>query len=582
METKTLEVRWVDPENLEVHPLNAALTPEMGPEELETLKESMRLKGFLEAEAVRVLKGTNLVVDGKNRLRAARELGLKVAVVEVDIPDEELPYFIFSTAYHRRDIPSGIRAANAALCYSLLEEAAAERRRMGLKFYKQNMCQNLRNIEVCHGTPLYAPDDFQVLKKTLLKFYEASGGKRRPFLCRFFKVHERDFTVALWLRRFLPEDFEALRKGEITMAEAREIYRRAQPKLETRHTIIPEWRKLLLKLPEAEEFRVVLACLDEETPDAHKKASGVEAAVKEITQHPEVQMLIRRIKDLEAEKKGFEEQLRDLEKKRTRLEVLIQEERRRKEELEARLEEMEAGLGVAVVPDPEKEAEMERLRAQIRDLENKLDEARSEVEAGLKAQEETEKRIRELEDSLRGARRYVTNLIRVIDPPKRRARKKFLDRLTRSYKRRIEKLKEKNRKLKEMLDETKSEAAPLKTMLINRELKAVSMRILQMLLAVDGFLRSPEFIETVTGILKDPNVDAGELLDLVGDLQDAARQFGERVVEAVREKRRELETSLEAEDFVKGLKLPGKTKKPKDNIVVVPKKITLRVRRPEK
>ncbi len=36
-------------------------------------------------------------------------------------------------------IKLSVRAANAALCYSLLEEAAAERRRMGLKFYKQDV-----------------------------------------------------------------------------------------------------------------------------------------------------------------------------------------------------------------------------------------------------------------------------------------------------------------------------------------------------------------------------------------------------------------------------------------------------------
>jgi len=603
MMAKTLEVHWADPKELEVHPLNAALTPEMNPEEIETLKESMRLKGFLEAEAVRVLKGTNLVIDGKNRLRAARDLGIKVAAIEIEVEEDELPYFILSSTYHRRHIPTGIRAANAALCYPLLEQAAAEKRRMGLKFYKQNLCRDFKNETLCLTRHKVEVEDFSFLKELLVALYEKTGGKRIDFLAKFFRVAKRDIGIALWLKRFLPEDFEALRKGEITMAEAREIYRRARPEIEARYTVIPEWKELSLKIPEMAEFTAVLACLDEETqrelylaikeetasadeeesPSSHEaEISKMETAVKEIVEHPEVKALTGRLRNLEEEKKTLKEQLHDLEKQRRRLEMLIRDERRKKEELEARIEELESGLDVAVVPDPEKEAELERLRAQLKELENKLEAARSEAEAGLKAREETEKRIKELEESLRGARKYVTNLIKVIDPPKRRARKKFLDRLTRSYERRIEKLKEKNKKLKEMLNETRTEAATLKTMLINRELKAVSMRILQMLLAVDGLLRSPEFVETVTGILKDPNVDAAELLDLVGDLQDAARQFGERVVEAVREKRKELETSLEAEDFVKGLKLPGKTKKPKDGLVVIPKKITLRVRRPEK
>jgi len=120
----------------------------------------------------------------------------------------------------------------------------------------------------------------------------------------------------------------------------------------------------------------------------------------------------------------------------------------------------------------------------------------------------------------------------------------------------------------------------MKRLLLGRELQTVSWRILHMLMAIDGLLRNREFLESVTGILKDPDVDAAELLDLVADIQDAAREFGAAVVAAVVEKRKELETSLEAEDFAKGLK--GITSKPKKNLIVIPKKIVLKVRRPEK
>ncbi len=104
----------------------------------------------------------------------------------------------------------------------------------------------------------YSDDGFNTLGYSLFKLYELyekEGGKRRDFLRKIFKLSKRDLEVALWLKRFLPEDFEALRRGEITMAEAREIYRKARPEMEARGALIEEWRNLVKRIPEFSPLR---------------------------------------------------------------------------------------------------------------------------------------------------------------------------------------------------------------------------------------------------------------------------------------------------------------------------------------
>lgn len=612
METKTFEVRWADPEELEVHPLNAVLVPDMTPEELETLKESMRLKGFLETEAVRVLRGTNQVVDGKNRLRAARELGLKVAVVEVDIPDEELPYFIFSTAYHRRDIPTGIRAANAALCYSLLEQVAAERRRMGLKFYKQDVCHDLGVHRGHSMNDLYKWDEkVEVLVRSLLGLYDKHGGKRELFLGKIFKVSSRDLRIALWLRRFLPEDFEALRKGEITMAEAREIYRKARPEMEARGALIEEWRDLEKRIPELSRISVLLGYLDEETQ--RELLSALKAGVsgdsrdqedekglrpEDLMEIPQVRELVERAEALEKEKRRLEERLRELSEAESRMEALKLE----KAHLEKRLRELEEMLKrepekeVVTVVDPGIEAEMERLRARLSELEAELEEARAEAESFSQEKDRLEEERRKLfeaneklREELREARRHIQRLVKGIDPEKKRAKKRFIDKITRHYERKLEKLREKNRELKELLVEAKTENARLKALLGGRALKVVPVKLVHMFMAMTGLLQNREFREMVVGLVKEAEVDAGELLDLVTDLQEAAAGLGAEILSAVRERREQLEAAVEADDFAKGLKetlrqgLPPGTanggKEKGGGNSAPPKKITLKLRR---
>ena len=259
--------------------------------------------------------------------------------------------------------------------------------------------------------------DFKILKSWLLALYERSGGKRRKFLSKLFNVSDRDIAIALWLRRFLPEDFEALWRGEITMAEGREIYRKAKPEMEARGELIEEWRDLEKRIPEFSRISVLLGYLE-----------------------------------------------------------------------------------------PEIEDEMERLRARLSELSAELEEARAEAESFSRERDKLEEERKNLEEEnkklredLREARKYIDKLVKSIDPHKKRAKKRFIDKITRHYERKLDKLREKNRELKELLVEAQTENARLKALLGGRALKVVPVKIACTFMVPTGILRNPEFRETVVG-----------------------------------------------------------------------------------
>ncbi len=107
-----MDVKYTKPQELEPHSLNIDLVPEMSPQEFEALKEDIAEKGI--RQPLEVLKGTNLVLDGRNRWRAAVELGVEVPYVEVDIPEEEVSLYVLERVPTHRSLTPGVRAALAA------------------------------------------------------------------------------------------------------------------------------------------------------------------------------------------------------------------------------------------------------------------------------------------------------------------------------------------------------------------------------------------------------------------------------------------------------------------------------------
>ncbi len=98
---------------LVLHP-SADLVPEMPAAEYQPLKRDIGENGI--KEPIRVLRNTNMVLDGRHRRRAAIELGLKtVPVLEVDLGEQTPEQYMVRTALLRRHLTDDQRAMMAAM-----------------------------------------------------------------------------------------------------------------------------------------------------------------------------------------------------------------------------------------------------------------------------------------------------------------------------------------------------------------------------------------------------------------------------------------------------------------------------------
>ncbi len=103
-------VRHVNPKSLKLH-ARAGLVPEMSAAEFAALARDILFEGV--REPLHVVG--RVVLDGRHRLRAALEVGLKsVPVVDVELGDESEASYLLRTALHRRHLSDGQRAMLAA------------------------------------------------------------------------------------------------------------------------------------------------------------------------------------------------------------------------------------------------------------------------------------------------------------------------------------------------------------------------------------------------------------------------------------------------------------------------------------
>ena len=125
------QVRWVPPDELEVHPA-ARLVPPLSSGELAGLRADIAASGVAEPVC---LGQDGRVVDGRHRLAVARELGLpKIPVLPAICPLGGEAEYALRSALHRRSLSLDQRAVVA---HRLAEVRGAERRRESARVASQ-------------------------------------------------------------------------------------------------------------------------------------------------------------------------------------------------------------------------------------------------------------------------------------------------------------------------------------------------------------------------------------------------------------------------------------------------------------
>jgi hypothetical protein len=115
---------------LSLHP-QAARVAEMSSAEYAALLADIRVRGLLTPLEV---TSAGIVLDGRARLAAARELGLALVPIRIVAPDDEVCYMVLA-AVQRRQLSASQKAAHVLELdeYKLAKEDARRRRLANLK-----------------------------------------------------------------------------------------------------------------------------------------------------------------------------------------------------------------------------------------------------------------------------------------------------------------------------------------------------------------------------------------------------------------------------------------------------------------
>lgn len=177
----------------------AQLFPLMEGEEYRALVEDIRRNGL--REPIWVYQGK--IVDGRNRYRACRELGIQPRYREWD-GKGSLVSFVVSMNLHRRHLSESQRAAIAVQMLPLLEAEAKERQRE-------------------HGGT--APGRIRTVPE---KFQEVLGGEAAEQAAKLFGTNARYVYDAKKLSQTAPDVLEEVRAGVVTLPEAKELVKLPQ------------------------------------------------------------------------------------------------------------------------------------------------------------------------------------------------------------------------------------------------------------------------------------------------------------------------------------------------------------------
>ncbi len=113
---------------LEIHPA-ANLLPMQTKEDYEPMKEDIRRNG--QRDPIEILN--DKILDGRNRYKACRELGIPIKAINVDIPEDKSEAYVYSRNLHRRHLSKGQLAVKALVFLPEEQKKSRERQLDALK-----------------------------------------------------------------------------------------------------------------------------------------------------------------------------------------------------------------------------------------------------------------------------------------------------------------------------------------------------------------------------------------------------------------------------------------------------------------
>ncbi len=395
-----MDVRYTKPHDLKPHPLNINLVPEMSPQEFEALKGDIAEKGI--RQPLEVLKGTNLILDGRNRWKAAVELGVEVPYVELEVSEDQVALYVLERVPTHRSLPPSVRAALAAEWVEAMRPHV--KRGRPEKGVKNNTFFQSGDLTEKGGKNSTSENESHTVQV----------GRLRVLGAKKFGVNDRYVQIALNLKKYAPESFELLKRGEITLQEAQGILTQARIEKEAADRLIPELLELLdrsdidpavaweICFMSKEGQKWLVRAIEQAGLDVAeslvemkaKEMRHVRLTVEEIMNHPAVQ------KELEKKQKEIEDlkrQIENYQRKQQEISSNVAYLEKEREELLARIHELEERPKVSDVETEEYfelQERLEEMERKMEELELERDRMEADAYSAQQAYEEVFKRYK--------------------------------------------------------------------------------------------------------------------------------------------------------------------------------------------
>lgn len=188
----------------------ASRVPEMRPAEFVEFLSDVRERGI--RVPLELIPGTSIVIDGRSRLRAARELGLsQIPVVDANTDGDDPVVYMLRAASQRRHLTDGQRACMAEEERDWLAEQGRKARKEHLR----------RGVDAGDSSPVEAP-----LAPTENSQPAKPRERARAVAAKKHNVSEKKTRTAGDVKKKNPAAFEKVKSGELTLSQAkREVER---------------------------------------------------------------------------------------------------------------------------------------------------------------------------------------------------------------------------------------------------------------------------------------------------------------------------------------------------------------------